>query len=255
MSLGRLFGGLVLALASWSGVSATPAERPRAVIELFTSQGCSSCPPADRFVSEMADRPDVVALTLAVDYWDYLGWRDTLANPIHTKRQKAYAYMRGDRQVYTPQMIINGIGHAIGSDRAAVERVMEQTRSQSGVLTVPVTVRIAGDTITVTLPQATVDLSPEAPATVFLFGVSSRQPVEITRGENRGQTVTYRNVVRSHANLGEWTGAARTFTVSRRDLVSPECERLAVLVQAGTPRRPGAVVGAAMIDIPPLLVH
>jgi len=235
---------------------ALPAQaEPVVVVELFTSQGCSSCPPADAFLQTLTGDPRIIPLSLHVDYWDYIGWADSFASPEFTKRQKAYARAAGAKMIYTPQMIVNGIGHAIGSDRTAVERVMEQTRGQSGVLAVPVSVRMTGDTITVTLPQATVGLSPEAPATVFLFGVSSRQPVEITRGENRGQTVTYRNVVRSHANLGEWTGAARTFTVSRRDLVSPECERLAVLVQAGTPRRPGAVVGAAMVDIPPLLVH
>ncbi|AVO47149.1 DUF1223 domain-containing protein [Phreatobacter cathodiphilus] len=256
MVLGRLFGALACVVIALGGAEATPLQRPRAVIELFTSQGCSSCPPADRFVSDMADRPDIIALTLAVDYWDYLGWRDTLAHPIHGKRQKAYAYMRGDRQIYTPQMIVNGVGHAIGSDRPAVERVMEQTRLQAGVLSVPVTLRISGDTITVTLPRAAPGgPGADSPATVFLFGVASRQPVDITRGENRGQTVTYRNVVRSHAVLGEWTGAERTFTVSRRELVSPECERLAVVVQAGSPRRPGVIHGAALIEMPALAIH
>ncbi|MGQ3354542.1 MAG: DUF1223 domain-containing protein [Phreatobacter sp.] len=255
MVMGRLFGALACAMIAWGGAEATPLQRPRAVIELFTSQGCSSCPPADRFVADMADRPDIVALTLAVDYWDYLGWRDTLAHPIHSKRQKAYAYMRGDRQIYTPQMIVNGVGHAIGSDRAAVERVTEQTRGLPGVLSVPVTLRISGDTITVTLPPAVAGPGADSPATVFLYGVASRQPVDITRGENRGQTVIYRNVVRSHAILGEWTGGERTFSVSRRELVSPECERLAVVVQAGTPRRPGIIYGAALIEMPALAIH
>jgi len=255
MLLGRICGALACAFIALGGAQASPLQRPTAVVELFTSQGCSSCPPADRFVSDLADRPDVIALTLAVDYWDYLGWRDTLARPIHAKRQKAYAYMRGDRQIYTPQMIVNGIGHVIGSDRPGVERVMEQTRGQAGVLALPVTLRISGDTITIILPPANVGLGTDNPATVFLFGVSSRQPVEITRGENRGQTMIYRNVVRSHAILGEWTGGEQTFTVSRREQVSPECERLAVLVQAGTPRRPGAVFGAAMIEMPVLAIH
>jgi hypothetical protein len=251
MMFGKACGGLLLALVSL-GSGAVAADRPRAVLELFTSQGCSSCPPADRYVADIADRPDVIALTFAVDYWDYLGWRDTLANPLHAKRQKAYAYVRGDRQIYTPQMIVNGIGHAIGSDRAAVERTVSQTIGSVGVLSVPVTVSIAGDSVTVTLPeQASSFAGTDNPATVTLLGVSSRQPVEINRGENRGQTVTYRNVVRTHASLGEWTGAARTVTVSKRDLVGAECERLVVLVQAGTYRRPGAILGAAMAEAQP----
>lgn len=248
MVFGKIGGALLMLLVSLgAGVA---AERPRAVLELFTSQGCSSCPPADRYLSDLADRPDVIALTYAVDYWDYLGWRDTLANPLHAKRQKAYAHMRGDRQIYTPQMIVNGVGHAIGSDRGAVERVIGQTVVHPGVLSVPVTIATRGDTITVTLPQqANAVINPDYPATVTLLGVSSRQPVEIARGENRGQTVTYRNVVRSHAVLGEWTGSAQTFTISRRERVAGECERLVVLIQAGTARRPGAIVGAAISPV------
>lgn len=247
MVFGKACGGLLLALASFAPGTVSATERPRAVLELFTSQGCSSCPPADRYVAEIADRPDLIALTFAVDYWDYLGWRDTLASPYHAKRQKAYAYVRGDRQIYTPQMIVNGIGHAIGSDRSAVERSVAQTAGHVGVLSVPVSVSVSGDSVTVRLPdQANPFVGADNPATVTLLGVSSRQPVEITRGENRGQTVTYRNVVRGHASLGDWNGSARTFTVSKRDLVGPECERLVVLIQAGTHRRPGAILGAAM---------
>jgi hypothetical protein len=251
MFLAKACGGLVLALVSFGvgGVSAT--ERPRAVLELFTSQGCSSCPPADRYVADIADRPDVIALTFAVDYWDYLGWRDTLANPLHAKRQKAYAYARGDRQIYTPQMIVNGVGHAIGSDRAAVERVVTQTHGQPGVLSIPVTVTTAGDAITISLPPSSGPLvGPDNPATVTVLGVSSRQPVEIARGENRGQTVVYRNVVRSHTSLGEWTGGAQTFTVSRSEQLAAGCERAVVIVQAGSYRRPGAMLGAAMAQVP-----
>src|SRR5919107_210452 len=97
------------------------ADPPRAVVELFTSQGCSSCPPADAVLADLARRPDIVALSLPVDYWDYLGWKDTLAHPLFTARQKAYAHGRGDRQVYTPQAIVNGTKPCIGSDRAQIE--------------------------------------------------------------------------------------------------------------------------------------
>ena len=109
------------------------AEPPRAVVELFTSQGCSSCPPADALLADLARQPDIVALSFPVDYWDYLGWKDTLAHSAFTARQKAYAHSRSDRQVYTPQMIVNGKKPCIGSDRAQIEKVDQghQRRAQA----------------------------------------------------------------------------------------------------------------------------
>lgn len=221
--------------------------KPRAVLELFTSQGCGRCPPADALLTTLSADPTLVTLSYAVDYWDYLGWRDTLADPMHSKRQKAYAAMRGDRQVYTPQMVVNGVAHVVGSDRPAVDRAITQSAAQPGVLAVPVTITQAGDMITVTLPTQAGDLvSPERPATVLLLGVSNRETVDIARGENRGQHVTYRNVVRSHAVLGEWTGGAQSYTVSRSERMAAGCERAVVLLQVGNPRRPGAMLGAAI---------
>ena len=111
-----------LALSCLAVLVAQPAQaEPRAVIELFTSQGCSSCPPADKLIAEYARDPSVIAMSLAVDYWDYLGWKDTLALSGHSNRQRAYAKARGDRQVYTPQVVVDGAVHALGSDKAAIE--------------------------------------------------------------------------------------------------------------------------------------
>jgi len=104
---------------------------PKAVVELFTSQGCSSCPPADARLAELARRPDVIALTLPVDYWDYLGWKDTLAQPEFSVRQRAYSHGRGDRAVFTPQMVVNGMAACVGSDKAAIERAMERATAAS----------------------------------------------------------------------------------------------------------------------------
>src|SRR6476646_3959238 len=127
---------------------------PRAVIELFTSQGCSSCPPADKLAGEYARDPSVIMMSLAVDYWDYLGWKDTLALAGHTTRQRAYARVRGDRQVYTPQAGIDGATHALGSDKAAIEQVILKEREQGRLPTLPVTMAIDGDQLTVTVPAA-----------------------------------------------------------------------------------------------------
>src|SRR5690349_5671107 len=122
-----LVAGFMIASAMAASVMAARAGEPRAVLELFTSQGCSSCPPADRLVGQLANDPSLIALSVPIDYWDYLGWRDTLANPAHSARQRAYARARGDGQVYTPQIVVNGAADALGSDQAAVERAITQT--------------------------------------------------------------------------------------------------------------------------------
>src|SRR6516164_4011195 len=111
-----------------SMIPAIAGEEPRAVIELFTSQGCSSCPAADKLLGELADDPSLVAMSLPVDYWDYLGWHDTLALAGHSKRERAYARVRGDGQVYTPQVVVNGTAHVLGSDKIAIERTIAQDR-------------------------------------------------------------------------------------------------------------------------------
>src|SRR5438477_7336551 len=126
---------------------------PRAVVELFTSQGCSSCPPADKLVGELGSDPSLVALSLPIDYWDYLGWKDTLADPRHTARQKAYSKLRGDREVYTPQAVVNGSLHALGSDRSAIERAIAQSRQNPATLAVPVMLTVADGRLTITVPD------------------------------------------------------------------------------------------------------
>ena len=116
-----------------------PAAEPRAVIELFTSQGCSSCPAADKVLGELSRRPVARHHESAVDYWDYLGWKDTLALHGHSDRQRAYAGARGDREVYTPQVVVNGVVHVLGSDKAAIEKAIAQTRRD------PARALVAGD--------------------------------------------------------------------------------------------------------------
>src|SRR5437764_5340489 len=139
------------ALSRWSGTLGVcaivaiirPAHAdPRAVVELFTSQGCSSCPPADKIIGELAKDPSVIALSMPIDYWDYLGWKDTLADARFSARQKAYSHARGDRDVYTPQAIINGSIHVIGSDRAGIEGAIENNRKTTSAMSVTVTMSI-----------------------------------------------------------------------------------------------------------------
>src|SRR5580658_3338265 len=151
------------AISRWSGALGVcaivaiirPAHAdPRAVVELFTSQGCSSCPPADHIIGELAKDPSIIALSMPIDYWDYLGWKDTLADARFSARQKAYSQMRGDRNVYTPQAVVNGSVHVIGSDRASIETAIGDTSKTDGVMSVPVSMSLAGKQITVSVAAA-----------------------------------------------------------------------------------------------------
>ena len=161
------------------------------MIELFTSQGCSSCPPADKLFAELAHDPDLITLSLPVDYWDRLGWKDTLAKHVFTERQNAYSGTRGDGQVYTPQAVINGATHAVGSDRAAIDDAVMQT---AGILTVPVSAENAGDNIVVSIGAAASGGATDAMITLLPFFAS--RDVAIGRGENAREKVSYTNVVR-----------------------------------------------------------
>jgi hypothetical protein len=237
----RLTSYFVLACCGMLSVQCAQGE-PRAVIELFTSQGCSSCPPADKLIAEYARDPSVIALSLAVDYWDYLGWKDTLALGGHSNRQRAYAKVRGDRQVYTPQAVIDGAVHALGSDKTAIERAIKQTRERSAPLQLPVTIAQNGDKLTVTVPASADE---NGQAEVWLCPLARSIPVVVGRGENSGHTLTYTNVVRRWIKLGDWTGKAETFDVSLKDLQSSGADSAAVIVQNGVASAPKLMLGAA----------
>ena len=227
------------------------AGEPRAVIELFTSQGCSSCPPADKLAGELAQDPSVLIMSLAVDYWDYLGWKDTLALHGHSERQRAYANTRGDREVYTPQAVINGVVHVLGSDKTAIEKAIAQTRRSAAPLTLPVTISVADGKVTVNVPAAKDE---HRSGEVWLCPITSKTPVAIGRGENHGQTLTYTNVVRRWVKLGDWDGNAATFTVPvskipDADYALKDIDQLAAIVQSGTPATPGLMLGAATASL------
>ena len=235
-----LVAGFVIASAT-----AARAGEPRAVLELFTSQGCSSCPPADRLVGQFANDPSVVALSIPIDYWDYLGWRDTLAKPAHSARQRAYARVRGDGQVYTPQIVVNGSADALGSDQAAIERAITQTDHETGVMSLPVALAVNDGTLNVSVSGA--DKAPAA-AEVWLCPLAKAVPVAIGRGENRGHTITYHNVVRSWLKLGTLSGA-QSWNVPLAQIKAEGIDAAAVMVQEGSHDRPGIILGAALTDI------
>ena len=219
---------------------------PRSVIELFTSQGCSSCPPADKLMAELAQDPTLIVMSLAVDYWDYLGWKDTLALHGHTKRQRAYAGARGDREVYTPQVVINGIAHALGSDKAAIERTIGETTQRAHPLTLPVTMSVADGIITVKVPASA---NETGQAEVWLCPITKSVAVPIGRGENVGHTITYTNVVRRWVRLGEWNGKTQSFSVPLSSIQNGDIDSVAVVVQSGVAASPKLMLGASQIAI------
>jgi hypothetical protein len=227
------------------------AGEPRAVLELFTSQGCSSCPPADKLVGELSGDPSLVALSVPIDYWDYLGWKDTLASPAHSARQRAYSRVRGDRQVYTPQIVVNGSTHVLGSDRTAVERAIAQTDQKSGVMSLPIELAIggagtSGQSLNVQVESAE---NEHAAGEVWLCPLSKSVEVEIGRGENRGSTITYHNVVRGWVKLGDWSGAKSNWQVPVSQIATDGVDAAAVLVQEGSRDKPGIILGAAYLPL------
>ena len=243
------FAAAVGALATAS--SAASAGEPRAVIELFTSQGCSSCPPADKVLGDLAHDSSLITMSLPVDYWDYLGWKDTLALHGHSNRQRAYAVTRGDREIYTPQVVVNGIVHVLGSDKAAIEQAIAQTRRSAAPLTLPVTMAVADGKVTVNVPAGEGE---HGNAEVWLCPITAKAQVEIARGENRGHTLTYTNVVRRWVKLGEWTGKAESFNLpvanlADKDFLLADIDRLDVVVQSGAAANPGLMLGAASASL------
>ncbi len=232
----------VLAATSVGYLSAAagPATQPPHVLELFTSQGCSSCPPADRLLAELAGDPQFIVMSLPVDYWDRLGWKDTFAKHTFTERQYAYANGRGDKQVYTPQVVVNGSEHANGASRRAIDASAETTAP----LNVPVSLQRHGDDITISVGAA----SAAAPqATLVLLPYLASRDVAVGRGENARRKLTYTNVVRDIVSLAPWSGTPLERSISGKDYA--QYDGIIVLVQTGTPQTPGAIIGAARLPL------
>lgn len=192
LRLGALLTAFLITLAA----PLSAQDRP-VLVELFTSQGCSSCPPADAFLHELAKRDDVIALALHVDYWDYIGWKDSFAKPEYTARQRAYAKVSNRRMVYTPQMIINGTDHVVGTRPMDVKDLIKKHRGD-----------VAQVTLTAQEHQGKLKISASAAAggkaTVRLFRYRPEETVAIKRGENAGRSISYSHIVTSVAVVADW---------------------------------------------------
>jgi hypothetical protein len=234
-----VWAGLLLATGA-SHAGDAPA-RP-IVVELFTSQGCDSCPPADAVLAQLADRKDLIALTLPVTYWDMLGWRDTLASDANTRRQKGYAEAMGHGGVYTPEMIVDGITDTVGNKQQTVDAAIAERMGDPDLA--HVTLRAAPDAIHIAVAPASAPLAGDA--TIWLFDVMSKATVKVGAGENGGHTLFYRNVVRDMKSVGLWKG--QSFSVSLPAGDAPKgYDSIAVIVQQGGY---GRILGAAAVARP-----
>jgi hypothetical protein len=171
------------------------------VVELYTSQGCSSCPPADALLADLARQPGVIPLALHVDYWDYIGWKDEFAHPGFTKRQKSYAKAAGERMIYTPQMIVGGVERVVGHEPEEVSGAI----ARLAALPSPVRLTISREGGQIVI-RAEADPPLDAPAMVQLVGYRDGATVDIAHGENAGLAVEYRNIVTSWERLDDWSG-------------------------------------------------
>jgi hypothetical protein len=232
-----------LALALFAGAASNPAAADPAapvVVELYTSQGCNSCPPADAYLAELAERPELIALSFHVDYWNYIGWSDPFSSASATQRQRDYGRTLGSRVVYTPQMVVDGQWDVIGSQRDAVERAIAEAAARPHL---PVT--LAGDATSgyrVILPATRLD----APARLWMILYDREHETTVTRGENAGTVIENRNVVRSIMDLGAWDGTARELPLTLTPAQTRERDGCAVIVQKDGP---GSVLGAAAIAL------
>jgi hypothetical protein len=244
----RHSAGLFAALATLglaaTGLAGSNQARQNIVLELFTSQGDSSCPKADNLFSRLSERPNVLALTFPVHYWDYLGWRDTLASHANSERQRGYARARGDGQIYTPQVVVQGITHANGGDEAAIDAAIEAAKQAHSSARVSVNIRRENGALLVDIGGLP-DSASHKSATVWLAIAKKVETVQVTRGENSGKKLVYTNPVRELAAIGLWKGEPMTLSLPLKDLKNKGGDRLFVLLQV---ENAGPILGAAAFE-------
>lgn len=238
---------------------AEPAAQPglRPVLELFTSQGCSSCPPADRLLRKMVKTGEVIALSYNVDYWNYLGWKDTLSQPGFSERQRRYALERRDHQVYTPQLVVNGMVHVVGSKARQIEQAIRATgqRLRQWQIAVHTDVtkgqtQIHFDRAPAALSAALAGAKPakKLKATIWMAAVRGDIAVDIRRGENKGRKLHYCNVVRKLKKIGVWEGTPVSLSgMTLKEMRASGADRCVILVQLDGY---GPIIGAVEMKLP-----
>lgn len=246
-SILALSGAVLASSVTPTAIHAQAGPKPLiGVVELFTSQGCSSCPPADAALKQFIERDDVLALAFHVDYWDYLGWKDTLASPENTERQYAYAKTFKSRTVYTPQAVVNGREHLNGARGNIIAAKLRAYQSQGQGLTVPVSLSLHGKRIRLNVGNGAVPDSRDVKIVLVYYRDSST--IDIERGENKGRQITYRNTVTSAQVLGMWDGQQIEIEIPKDEIEAQDANGCAILLQATSPSgTPGAILGAAIL--------
>lgn len=237
---------LVGSLAITCGLATAPAaaERPTAFLELFTSQGCAACPAADALLGKLAGEDGLMAVTMPVKLWDFLGWADTLATDALTKRQIAYSVARGDQDVYTPQMIVNGRHDVLGSDEDAIRALVEKRKGEP--LPLPIALSSDGSVLSIDVGEAAAVA--EGEAALWLLVVHDTVTVPVEAGENGGRELTYHNVVSHIRPVGMWKGEAMRLDLPLADVEKDSVVGCIVIAQVETFKGPGRIIGAAELD-------
>ena len=227
---------------------ALSVEKPKAVVEMFTSQGCGYCPPADEYLADLARSGEVVALAYHVDYWDYLGWRDTMANPGNTARQQEYSQAFGNRSVYTPQAIINGRLQMNGAERGKLEGAIADVATPRQRMNVDLKISYQDDVMVIETGAAN---GPVGKAQLMVVYFEPATQVKIAHGKNAGREMTYWNAVSSFHSAGMWRGEEMRVELPANETASKGAGGCAVLLQEiGEGDLPGAILGAAVITRP-----
>lgn len=236
MNMRSLFLMSVLAFAALPASATEMRTAPRAVVELFTSQGCSSCPPADAILSEIGARKDIIALAYHVDYWDYIGWRDTFGSPAYSTYQRNYASARHEPRVYTPQLMVNGQKDVVGSRRGEVNSALSEAA-------LPITLDLMEkDGLISISAKGNVDFSS---AQLWLVTFKKTASVAIGRGENRNKTLEYSHIVTSRQLIGMWDrdeGVSLKLPIN--GLLGDMSDGAAILIQQDVDGLPGPILGA-----------
>ena len=228
----------LLALAAEAAPPTPPAKMTPVAVELFTSQGCSSCPPADALIEKLAKEPNIIAITRPVTYWDNLGWKDTLGREANTALQRSYAARGGEGSgVYTPQAMVQGEAAAVGSSEAKLRRLIAAEKQKPGPAIAARATADGGRTIMI-------DQAVRANASVLVVAMKSEAVVRIGAGENGGRVVRYTNVVLAETEVGRWQGGNGTITVPGRLMKQPGADRYAILLREGAA---GRIVAARYI--------
>lgn len=239
-ALMALAGALVFAAPDTG--SAQEFTQPKGVVELFTSQGCRSCPPADRAFEQLVRQGEVVALSYHVDYWNYLGWADTLASPENTERQYAYAKSFGRSGVYTPQAVLNGREHLKGTDAVEIDSRLQRMNTAGHGLMVPVRASREGDHLTISVGSGT------GKANVVVVYFRQHQTVEVLKGENVGKSLDYWHSVTDVQTVGMWDGKPLDLTLPARPMGDDKSDGCAILLQAADEDgNPSRIVGATVM--------